>query len=183
MLPGPAPGAATSTLARPRPEVLAPAGDFECVRAAVENGADAVYFGLSKHNARARATNFTIEQLPDVLSHLRLKGVRGYVAFNTLVFTNELAEAAAYLERVIAAAPDAIIVQDLGVARLAREISPDVSLHASTQTTTTCVEQMEFLRELGFERVILARELTLAEIAKIRAATDMPVEVFVHGAL
>jgi len=168
---------------RSRPEVLAPAGDMDCVRAAIENGADAVYFGVQKWNARARATNFAVEELPELFSTLHLRGVKGYVAFNTLLFSNELGEAAKLLERIIAAGPDAFILQDLGVARLLHAMAPDVPLHASTQTTTTTAEQMEYLRELGFSRVILARELSLAEIRKIRAATDMPLEVFVHGAL
>ncbi|MBI3268932.1 MAG: U32 family peptidase [Planctomycetes bacterium] len=168
---------------RPRPEILAPAGDFECVRAAVENGADAVYFGVQKWNARARAKNFPVEELPELLSFLHLRGVKGYVTFNTLLFSNELAEGEALLERILAAGPDALILQDFGVARLARAISPDVHLHASTQTTTTCPEQMESLRELGFSRVILARELSVADIRRIKASTDMPLEVFVHGAL
>ena len=120
-----------------RPEVLAPAGDRDCARAAVENGADAVYFGLSRYNARARATNFTVEELPEFLAGLHLRGVRGYVAFNTLVFSNELDDAAAFLEKIIAAGPDALILQDLGIARLVREISPDIPLHASTQSPTT----------------------------------------------
>ncbi len=183
MQPAPAPEAAASTPARPRPEVLAPAGDFDCVRAAIENGADAIYFGVQKHNARARARNFALEELPDLLASLHLRRVRGYVAFNTLLFSNELREAQALLERIIGAGPDALILQDLGIARLAREISPDLPLHASTQTTTTSAEQMEHLKELGFSRVILARELSIPEIRKIRAATDMALEVFVHGAL
>jgi len=182
-MPDPASGGATSMRAAARPEILAPAGDMECLRAAVENGADAVYFGVRKFNARARAANFALEELPEVMSHLHLRGVRGYVAFNTLVFTNELPEAQATLERIIAAGADALILQDLGVARLARAISPDVALHASTQSTMTCAEEIEAIRELGFERVILARELTLAEIRRIRERTDMPLEVFVHGAL
>ncbi len=169
--------------ASPRPEVLAPAGDMECVKAAVEYGADAVYFGLPKFNARARAENFTLETLPELLSFLRLRGVKGYVAFNTLVFSDELEEAEKILERVIAAGPDALILQDLGIARLARAISAEIELHASTQTTTTCAEQMPALEELGFSRVILARELTLKDIRKIAAASTMPLEVFVHGAL
>lgn len=179
----PAPGAAGSIPARARPEVLAPAGDFDAVRAAVENGADAVYFGVQKFNARARARNFAPEELPDLLSYLHLRGVRGYVAFNTLVFSNELEEAERLLERILAAGPDALILQDLGVARLLREMAPGLPLHASTQTTTTCAEQMELLRELGFSRVILARELSLEDIRRIRAASDMSLEVFVHGAL
>jgi len=179
----PASGAAASTSARTRPEVLAPAGDFDCIRAAVENGADAVYFGVQKFNARARARNFSLEELPDLLAFLHLRGVRGYVTFNTLLFSTELADAQRLLERIVAAGPDALILQDLGVARLVRAISPDVPIHASTQTTTSCAEQMGYLQELGFSRVILARELSVEEIRKIRAATDMELEVFVHGAL
>ncbi|MEK7867547.1 MAG: peptidase U32 family protein, partial [Planctomycetota bacterium] len=148
----PASGAAASTSASTRPEVLAPAGDFDCIRAAVENGADAVYFGVQKFNARARARNFSLEELPDLLAFLHLRGVRGYVTFNTLVFSTELADAQRLLERIIAAGPDALILQDLGVARLVRAISPDVPIHASTQTTTSCAEQMGYLQELGFSR-------------------------------
>jgi putative protease len=169
--------------ARSRPEVLAPAGDMDCVRAAVENGADAVYFGVQKWNARARATNFALEELPDLFATLHLRGVKGYVTFNTLVFSNELEEAQRTLEKIIAAGPDAFILQDLGVARLLREMAPGVPLHASTQTTTTAPEQMELLRELGFSRVVLARELSIPEIRKIKAASPIELEVFAHGAL
>ncbi len=168
---------------RPRPEVLAPAGSFDMVRAAVENGADAVYFGVHKWNARARAANFTLEDLPELLSFLRLRGVKGYVTFNTLLFSNELEEAERTLEAILQAGPDALLLQDLGIARLVREMSKDVALHASTQTTTTCAEQMELLKELGFSRVVLAREISIAEIRKIKAVCDMPLEVFAHGAL
>ena len=183
MQPAPAPGAPASTPGRSRPEVLAPAGDFDSVRAAVENGADAVYFGVQKWNARARAKNFSLDELPDLFAFLRLRGVKGYVTLNTLVYSTELEEAERLLERLLRAGPDALILQDLGLARLVRELSPDVPLHASTQTTTTSAEQLDLLRELGFSRVILARELTVPEIRKIKAATDMPLEVFVHGAL
>jgi putative protease len=183
MPPAPAPGAAACTAARPRPEVLAPAGDFECVRAAIENGADAVYFGVRKWNARARAANFALEELPDLFTLLRLRGVKGFVTFNTLVFSNELAEAQRTLERIIACGPDAFIVQDLGIARLIREIAPGVALHASTQTTTTSAEQMSLLQELGFSRVVLARELSIRDIRAIKAATRLELEVFAHGAL
>ncbi|MBI3097435.1 MAG: U32 family peptidase [Planctomycetes bacterium] len=168
---------------RRRPEVLAPAGDSDCIRAAIENGADAVYFGLDRHNARIRAANFTLEGLPDLLSYLHLRGVKAYVAFNTLIFSDELDEVERTLEQIVAAGPDALILQDLGVARLVRAISPDIPLHASTQTTTTSAEAMVALRELGFSRVILARELSVKEIRRIAAATSMALEVFVHGAL
>jgi U32 family peptidase len=183
MQPAPAPGAAASMSALPRPEVLAPAGDMDCVRAAVENGADAVYFGVQKWNARARATNFALEGLPDLFAFLHLRGVKGFVTFNTLVFSNELEEAQKTLEKIIAAGPDAFILQDLGIARLVREMAPGVALHASTQTTTTSPEQMELLQELGFSRVVLARELSIPEIRKIKAASSIELEVFAHGAL
>jgi len=166
-----------------RPEVLAPAGDMDCVRAAVENGADAVYFGIQKWNARARAANFPLEELPDLFAFLRLRGVKGYVTFNTLIFSNELDEAERTLERILSAGPDAFILQDLGIARLLREMAPGVPLHASTQTTTTAPEQMALLKELGFSRVVMARELSIAELRKVKAATDMQLEVFAHGAL
>ncbi len=183
MQPAPAPGATASMPVRSRPEVLAPAGDMDCVHAAIENGADAVYFGVRKFSARARATNFAVEELPELFSTLHLRGVKGYVAFNTLVFSNELDEAAKLIGKIIEAGPDAFILQDIGIARLIHAMAPDVPLHASTQTTTTTAEQMDYLKELGFSRVILARELSVAEIRKIHAATDMPLEVFVHGAL
>jgi len=166
-----------------RPEVLAPAGDMDCVRAAVENGADAVYFGIQKWNARARAANFPLEELPDLFAFLRLRGVKGYVTFNTLIFSNELDEAQRTLEQIIAAGPDAFILQDLGIARLIREMAPAVPLHASTQTTTTAPEQMALLKELGFSRVVMARELSIAELRKVKAASDLELEVFAHGAL
>ena len=166
-----------------RPEVLAPAGDMDCVRAAVENGADAVYFGIQKWNARARAANFPLEELPDLFAFLRLRGVKGYVTFNTLIFSNELDEAQRTLEKIVAAGPDAFILQDLGIARLLREMAPAVPLHASTQTTTTAPEQMALLKELGFSRVVMARELSIAELRKVKAASDLELEVFAHGAL
>src|SRR5258708_27863310 len=183
MQPAPAPGAAASMSASSRPEVLAPAGDMDCVGAAVENGADAVYFGIQKWNARARAANFSLEELPDLFAFLRLRGVKGYVTFNTLIFSNELDEAQRTLEQIIAAGPDAFILQDLGIARLIREMAPAVPLHASTQTTTTAPEQMALLKELGFSRVVMARELSIAELRKVKEASDMELEVFAHGAL
>src|SRR5436305_10588881 len=103
-----------------RPELLAPAGDWEAMRAAVANGADAVYFGLSNFNARHRATNFTRDELPQLFDYLHRRNVRGYVAFNTLIFSDELAEAVVCLRDLAAAGADAVIVQDLGLARLLR---------------------------------------------------------------
>src|SRR5262245_37954538 len=168
---------------RPRPELLAPAGDWESLRSAVANGADAVYFGLSNFNARHRATNFGPEELPQVMDYLHERGVRGYVAFNTLIFSGELAEAARFVGVIAEAGADAVIVQDLGLAALVHRIAPGLPLHASTQMTLTEARGIEFVRRLGVERVILARELSTKEIGRISAGTAMPLEVFVHGAL
>jgi len=176
------------------PELLAPAGDWDCARAAVENGADAIYFGLEKFNARMRAQNFTEADLPKLMEWLHRRGVRGYVTLNTLVFENELADAEKYLRTMIAAGVDAVIVQDVGLCRLIRRLSPDFPLHASTQMTVTSAAGMEFARELGCNLVVLARECSIAEIKKIQAASEvisslvtrhssLPLEVFVHGAL
>ncbi|MCI0744349.1 MAG: U32 family peptidase [Verrucomicrobia subdivision 3 bacterium] len=170
--------------ARVCPELLAPAGNWDCARAAVENGADAIYFGLGQFNARMRAANFTDADLPKLLEYLHRRGVRGYVTFNTLVFANELAEAEQHLRAIVTAGADAIIVQDVGICRLIRRISPDFPIHASTQMTITSAAGVEFARELGCELVVLARECSLAEIEKIRQSTRcLPLEVFVHGAL
>src|SRR5437868_4321393 len=165
------------------PELLSPAGDDEALRAAVANGADAVYFGLSDFNARHRATNFTLEQLPATMRFLHEQGVRGYVTFNTLVFSEELPRAVEFLTAIIGAGADAVIVQDMGIVRLIKRLAPDFPVHGSTQMTLTEPRGIEFVRQLGVERVILARELSTKEIGRIAAQTPMPLEGFVHGAL
>ncbi len=169
-----------------RPELLAPAGDWECVHAAVENGADAVYFGLERFNARMRAKNFTLADLPALMEFLHRRGVRGYVTFNILVFTPELPDAEEFLRAIIAAGVDAAIVQDIGICRLIRRLSPDFPIHGSTQMSVTNSAGVEFARELGAELVVLARENSIAEIEAMQAAqkdNPLPLEVFVHGAL
>ena len=165
-----------------RPELLSPAGNWDCLRAAVANRADAIYFGLERFNARLRADNFHAEELPEIMGYLHRYGVRGFVTFNTLIFTDELQDAGDTLVQLEQAGVDAIIVQDLGLARLAREIAPDLELHASTQMTITSPEGLELARELGITRAVLARELSLRELKRFPTA-DFPVEVFVHGAL
>jgi putative protease len=167
------------------PELLAPAGDWDCVKAAVENGADAVYFGLDRFNARMRARNFTGADLPRLMEFLHRRGVKGYVTFNTLVFANEMADAEPFLRSLIAAGVDAAIVQDVGICRLIRMLSPDFPIHASTQMTITSAAGVEFARELGCGLVVLARECSVQEIEKIRRGPPaaLPLEVFVHGAL
>src|SRR5580698_1358901 len=191
---------------RSLPELLAPAGDWECAKAAVENGADAIYFGLDKFNARMRAHNFTEADLPKLMAFLHRRGVKGYVTFNTLVFENEIADAQHYLRSIIAAGVDAAIVQDVGICRLIRELSPDFPIHSSTQMTVTSAAGVAFCRELGCNLVVLARECSIREIEKIRQGlndecrmtngetagadsssvirhSSLPLEVFVHGAL
>ncbi|MEI7835006.1 MAG: U32 family peptidase, partial [Planctomycetota bacterium] len=167
-------------------ELLAPAGEWESVRAAVANGADAVYFGLKGFNARGRAENFGKEALSEVMAFLHDRNVRGYVAVNTLAFSGELAEAARCVEAVARAGADAMIVQDLGVAALAGRVAPGLALHASTQMTLSEGEGIALVRELGISRVILARELSVDQIrvaAKAAAAVGVEAEVFVHGAI
>jgi putative protease len=165
-------------------ELLAPAGDRLCVTAAVENGADAVYFGLEcGFNARARATNLHLDALPEVMSFLHERGVRGYVTLNTLVFPSELKTVEQHIVRLTEAGVDAVLVQDLGLVRLLRTVSPDLSIHASTQMTLTSGECIREAEELGIERVVLARELSIDEIREIHSRTSVELEVFVHGAL
>lgn len=165
-------------------ELLAPAGDWQCARAAIANGANAIYFGLDVgFNARVRATNFHITDLPELMETLHRHSVRGYVTLNTLVFTNELQQLEEHVRQLAAAGVDAVLVQDLGAARLIRATCPELPLHASTQMTLTNAAAIEQVRELGIQRVVLARELAISEIAKIRSQTNMPLEVFVHGAL
>jgi U32 family peptidase len=166
------------------PELLAPAGDADCIRAAIENGADAVYFGLDDgFNARVRATNFSLQTLPETIRGLHRRGVRGYVTLNTLVFSDELEAFQRAVRAIAASGVDAVLVQDLGAARLIRAICPQLPIHASTQMSLTSSQCIAEASKLGVERVVLARELSVDEIRMIRSQTDMPLEVFVHGAL
>src|SRR5205085_8253230 len=129
-----------------RPELLAPAGDWECVRAAVENGADAIYFGLEKFNARMRAHNFTEADLPELMRFLHLRGVRAYITFNTLVFPNEIEQAEHYLRSIIAAGVDAAIVQDVGICWMIRAMSPVFPIPAATRMTISSSAGVKFAR-------------------------------------
>ncbi|MCC6507956.1 MAG: U32 family peptidase [Pirellulaceae bacterium] len=165
-------------------ELLAPAGDWDCARAAVENGADAIYFGLDVgFNARARATNFHLDDLPRLMAMLHHQSVRGYVTLNTLVFTDELAKLESHVRQLVSAGVDAVLVQDLGVAKLLRQLCPELDVHASTQMTITSAAAIRMAAQLGVRRVVLARELSLKEIRSLSAESPMPLEVFVHGAL
>lgn len=155
-----------------------------CLPAAVENGADAVYFGLDVgFNARARAANLSLDETAEAMKYLHQRGVKGFVTLNTLAFTNELPDVIAAVRAITKLGVDAVLVQDIGVARLIRALSPDLPLHASTQMTLTSAECINVAAELGIERVVLAREMSLDEIRMIRQQTDLEIEVFVHGAL
>ncbi|WP_028400502.1 DUF3656 domain-containing U32 family peptidase [Ectobacillus panaciterrae] len=164
-------------------ELLAPAGNWECLRAAVANGADAVFFGVEKFNARVRAKNFQMEELPQIMAYLHTYNVRGYVTLNILVFENELEDARTLVEACISAGVDALIVQDVGLVQLIRDISPDFPIHGSTQMTITSPEAVEFFDPYDLEVVVLGRENNIKQIKTIAGKTDMPLEVFVHGAL
>jgi putative protease len=161
---------------------MSPVGYWPQLHAAIEAGADAVYFGLTHFTARAKV-GFTLGELPVVMETLRKRGVKGYVTFNTLVFEHELREAARTLAAIASAGADAIIVQDIGIAQLARQIAPDLEVHGSTQMSITSAEGVELARQFGVSRVVLARELSLDEIRTIRNQTDLELEMFVHGAL
>ncbi len=167
-----------------RPEILAPAGDQEALAAALAAGADAVYFGLDDgFNARARAANFPSAELAPIVEWVHRANVRAYVTLNTLVFEPELPLVEELVRRVAAAGVDAIIVQDPAVALIARAVCPALEIHASTQMTASSPLGAELLRPLGLARVVVPRELSLDEIAQYAAGTELPLEVFVHGAL
>ena len=168
-----------------KPELLSPAGNWECARAAVANGADAIYFGMPRFNARLRADNFTEEDLPKLMAFLHKHGVRGYCAFNTLIFTGELEDAETQCRFLENAGVDAVIVQDLGLARMVKACAPKLHLHASTQMTITSPEGLRFAEKLGLDLAVLSRELSLRELAAFQTEgkTALPLEVFVHGAL
>ncbi|UBV43154.1 U32 family peptidase [Deinococcus taeanensis] len=177
-----------------KPEVMSPVGGEAQLRAAVEAGADAVFFGVNPGRAaagradgagfHARAkVGFELEALPDIMRGLHARGVQGFVTFNVLVFDRELRQAERQLMALAQAGVDALIVQDHGVARLAHEICPDLPIHGSTQMSITSAEGAELARRFGASRVVLGRELSLRDIERIKNATDIELETFVHGAL
>lgn len=165
-------------------EILAPAGDQASLEAALAAGADAVYFGLDEgFNARARASNFRMDTLPEVVSMVHRAGARAYLALNTLVFESELSKLEEILRGVARAGVDALIVQDPGLALLAKAICPDLELHASTQMTISSPEGADFAKGLGVTRVVVPRELSVKEIRTFREGTDVELEAFIMGAL
>ena len=165
------------------PELLAPAGSFEGVRAAVQSGATAVYMGFGTFNARRGAKNFTKEEMRQAISYCRARGVKTNITFNILALDKERQDAINDIKFLNEAGADALIVQDLGVARLIKECAPDMPIHASTQMTIHTLDGAITAKELGFSRVVLSRECTLEQIKYITANAGIETEVFVHGAL
>ncbi len=171
-----------------RPELLAPAGNWDALRAAAANGADAVYFGVETLNARMRAANFQAHELPAIVQWLHQRGVKAYLTLNVLVFTGELEQAARLILDAANAGVDALIVQDIGLARLAAALAPQLAVHASTQMSITSAAGVAQAVALGCRQVVLARELSLRDLQRIQAQLEerglaVPLEVFVHGAL
>jgi U32 family peptidase len=165
-----------------KPEVKSPVGHWPQLHAAIEAGADGVYFGLRHFTARAK-TGFEVGELPEAMRTLHGRGVKGYVTFNTLIFEHELSEAARVLGEIAEAGVDGVIVQDYAAVKLAREIAPHMEIHGSTQMSITDVRGVQLAQRLGADRVTLARELSLEEIGKIAEQTTCDLEIFVHGAL
>ena len=166
-----------------RLELLAPAGDWDALLAALAAGADAVYLGGKLFNARQNAANFDLEHLQEATDLLHLHGKKIYITVNTLVAEKEISSVLEYLYQLYNIGVDAVIVQDLGLIHVAREYLPDLELHASTQMTVHNHEGAIFLKNLGLKRVVLAREMTAAEVESIIRVSGMEIEVFVHGAL
>ena len=165
-----------------KPELMSPAGGWPQLNAAIEAGADAVYFGLKHFSARAKV-GFELRELPEVMRTLHRRSVKGFVTFNTLVFDHEIEAATEAIKAIDEAKVDAIIVQDVGVAKLATEVAPNLAIHGSTQMSVTSAQGVELAASLGCSRVVLGRELSIADIRKIASQTDVELECFVHGAL
>jgi putative protease len=165
-----------------KPEIMSPAGYWPQLNAALEAGADAVYFGLHHFSARAKV-GFSLQELPDVMRTLHQRGAKGYVTFNTLIYDEELDEATRQIADIALAGADAIIVQDVGIARLAKRIVPELAVHGSTQMSLTSAEGIRLAQTFGVSRVVMARELSLDEVRDIRRQTSCELEMFAHGAL
>ncbi len=164
-------------------ELLSPAGDKESFIAALNAGADAIYMGLSRFNARIMAKNFDIDEYIECIDTAHIYGVKVYLTLNTLIYDDEIEDALELVLKLYNFGLDAVIVQDIGMFSLIKKYIPDIDIHASTQMTAYSLEQVKYLEKIGFKRVVLARELTFEEIKEIRENTSVELEVFVHGAL
>lgn len=168
---------------REKPELLVPAGDFDCLRAGVQNGADAIYFGANAYSARANAKNFDLSEMREAIKYCKLRNVKTYLTLNTLITENEFKDAISIAESAYKFGIDAILVQDLGFGKFLIDNFKDLPIHASTQMSVHNLEGVLELQELGFKRVVLSRELSIDEIEYIRSHCEIEVEIFVHGAL
>ena len=166
-----------------KPELLAPAGSFEALMAAIGYGADAVYAGGSKYSARSSAENFTSDKLKEAAEYCHVRGKKLYLAVNTLILDRESDEFLSYIDEIIPACPDALILQDPGTARKINEIYPDLPLHASTQLSLHNSYGIDWAQSLGFKRVVIARETPVSDIKNICSQNKTEIEAFVHGAL
>lgn len=166
-----------------KPELLVPAGDFDCVRAGVQNGADAIYLGSNLFSARANAKNFSLTELEKVINYCKIRNVKTHLAINTLLDNSEFSQAFELATSAYKFGIDAIIVQDLGFACELLKSFPNIEIHASTQMSVHNLEGVLELEKLGFKRVVLSREVSLPEIEYIRANCNVELEAFVHGAL
>ena len=164
-------------------ELLSPVGDFDCLKAAVQNGANAVYFGSNLFSARAFAKNFDKEELEQAINYAKLRGAKTHLTLNTLIKDEEFEEAFNVAKTAYEFGIDAIIVQDLGLAINLIKSFPDLEIHASTQMTTSNLEGVKKLQDLGFKRVVLSRECSISEIEHICKNSKIDIEVFTHGAL
>ena len=164
-------------------ELLAPVGSFEALKAAVQNGANAVYLGGKSFGARASADNFDREELKEAVKYCHIRGVRLFITVNTLIKQNEVEDFIEYIKFLYDIDIDALIVQDIGMAMMIKKLLPDFELHASTQMAAHSLEDVQYLKSIGFDRVVLARELTIEEIKEICDKSNVDIEVFVHGAL
>ncbi|MBT9142117.1 MAG: putative protease YdcP [Dehalococcoidia bacterium] len=166
-----------------KPELLAPAGELEKLKMAVLYGADAVYLAGRHFGMRAFAGNFTEAQMQEGIAFVRRYGAKVYVTLNIFASNNDIRQLPAYLQKLSRMGVDALIIADPGVFSLAREVVPEIPIHISTQANTTNWQSARFWHEMGAKRVVLAREVTLPEIAEIRNRTEMELEMFVHGAM
>jgi putative protease len=166
-----------------KPELLSPVGDFDCLIAAVQNGADSVYFGSSFFNARASATNFDLENIQKAIDYAKLRNVKTHLTLNTLIKNDEFEQAILIANKVYEYGIDAIIVQDLGLAKFLIKTFPDLPVHASTQMSIHNLNGALELEKMGFKRIVLARELSIDEIKDICKKTNIEIETFIHGAL
>ena len=164
-------------------ELLSPAGDLECLKVAVQNGADAVYFGAEEFNARINSANFGREELVEAIEYAKLRGVKTHLTLNILIKNNEFEDAIKLVEFAYTSGIDAVIIQDLGLARKVMKLFPDLEVHSSTQMTIYNLDGVNEIKELGFSRCVLARELSIEEIEHICKNADIDIEVFIHGAL